>query len=207
MVLVACEYSGRVRDEFLKRGHSAYSCDVVPTDAPGPHFQMDVGPLLKLPWDLVIAFPPCTRLSCISVRNWPKWQADGSQDVAADFFMRFVHDLAHVPRVAIENPAGAMTRRYRKPDQYVQPWWFGDPWTKRTGLWLKGLPLLTADNPVEPQGPWVGGQTSTGAPGRTLEGSLQILGGTWDHKSRSKARSTTFPGLARAMADQWGVVR
>jgi hypothetical protein len=209
MVLVACEYSGRVRDEFLKRGHSAYSCDILPTESPGPHFQMDVGPLLELPWDLVIAFPPCTNLSCIGAAHWKRWQADGTQDRAAAFFMRFVHELKHVPRVAIENPQGAMSKRWRKPDQYVQPWWFGDPWTKRTGLWLKGLPKLVASNIVEPQGPWVGSQRSGGRKDASLsvEGSRVVGLPNDGRQMRSHARSMTFPGVARAMAEQWGGVQ
>lgn len=219
-VLVACEYSGRVRDEFLRRGHDAMSCDLLDTDSFGPvdergellrdlppapyHHQGDVLPLLRGDWDLVIAFPPCTHLSCIGVRYWPKWQADGTQDRAAAFFMRFAQ-LDHVPRVAIENPAGCMSTRWRKPDQYVQPWWFGDPWTKRTGLWLKGLPKLVADRPVESKGPWVGGQRISHIGPQVLspEGAIS-LGHGWTHEQRAKARSTTFAGVARAMAEQWG---
>jgi hypothetical protein len=201
-VLVACEYSGRVRDAFLAKGHDAISCDLLPTESPGPHHQGDITPLLQENWDLVIAFPPCTHLSCIGAANWAKWQADGTQDRAAEFFLQFTK-LDHVPRVAIENPAGAMTTRYRRPDQYVQPWWFGDPWTKRTGLWLKGLPLLVADQVVESQGSWVGSQRTTKKAGLSAEGSF-TLGGKRDTKSRSHSRSMTFQGVARAMADQWG---
>jgi hypothetical protein len=209
-VLVACEYSGRVRDAFIAKGHVAVSCDVLPTAAPGPHLRGDVTPFLAWTWDLVIAFPPCTHLSCIGAAHWERWQADGTQDRAAEFFMRFVHALKHVPRVAIENPAGAMTKRYRKPDQYVQPWWFGDPWTKQTGLWLKGLPKLVADRPVTPMGPWVGTQRGKVQPDGTRRGPLtpegSVLAGLKRDGSaeRSRARQTTFEGLARAMADQWG---
>jgi hypothetical protein len=159
--------------------------------------------LLSLPWDLVIAFPPCTNLSCVGAAHWKKWQADGTQDRAAEFFMRFVHELEHVPRVAIENPQGVMSRRYRRPDQYVHPWWFGDPWTKKTGLWLKGLPELVPDRPVEPQGYWVSGASKKkGRPDSTEGHGL----GHAPHAVRSHARSATFPGIARAMADQWGGV-
>lgn len=186
------------------------SCDILPTESFGPHYTGDVGELLGYPWDLVIAFPPCTNLSCIGAAHWKRWQADGTQDRAADFFMRFVHELEHVPRVAIENPQGAMSARYRKPDQYVQPWWFGDPWTKKTGLWLKGLPPLVADNVVDSQGPWVGKQRGRKQADGTRKGPLsregsRVLGLKDDGATqRSHARSATFPGIARAMADQWG---
>lgn len=221
-VLVACEYSGRVRDEFLRRGHDALSCDLLGTESFGPtdengellrdlppapyHHQGDVLPLLDDDWDMVIAFPPCQRLSCIGVRYWPKWQADGTQDAAAAFFMSFVDRLVHVPRVAIENPAGVMSTRYRKPDQYVQPWWFGDPWTKRTGLWLKGLPKLVADHPVESKGSWVGSQRTSHIGPRVLSGEGSHSDGTPNDggRLRSHKRSATFPGIARAMAEQWG---
>lgn len=174
-VLIACEYSGRVRDAFNARGHDAFSCDLLPTESPGPHLQGDVTKLLMLPWDLVIAFPPCTKLSCIGARYWPRWEADGSQQQAIDFFLQFTK-LDHVPRVAIENPAGLMTTRWRKPDQYVQPWWFGDPWTKRTGLWLKGLPQLVADRQVSPHGAWVGTQRGKVQPDGTRKGPLSSEG-------------------------------
>lgn len=204
-VLVACEYSGRVRDAFRARGHDAVSCDLLPTETDGPHFAMDVGPLLALDWDLVVAFPPCTNLSCIGAAHWKRWQADGTQDRAAAFFMRFVHELKHVPCVAIENPAGVMSTRWRKPDQYIQPWWFGDPWTKQTGLWLRGLPLLVADSIVEPQGFWVSGTSKRKGRADVDEGSYVKVGFT--NAKRAHARSATFPNIARAMADQWGVVQ
>lgn len=206
-VLVACEYSGRVRDAFTTRGHDATSCDLMPTESPGKHVQGDVTALLAQDWDLVIAFPPCTHLSCIGVRYWPRWQADGTQARAVAFFRQFTQ-LEHVPRVAIENPAGIMTTLYRKPDQYVQPWWFGDPWTKRTGLWLKGLPLLVADNPVESQGSWVGSQRTSRGGDRSgplsREGSVTAGRKRDGGIERSRARQTTFPGIARAMSQQWG---
>lgn len=200
-LLVACEYSGRVRDAFTAKGWDATSCDLVPSDTPGKHIIGDVTELLKREWDMVIAFPPCTHLSCVSSAHWAKWQADGTQDRAAEFFLQFTR-LDHVPEVAIENPAGAMSTRYRKPDQYVQPWWFGDPWTKRTGLWLKGLPKLVSDQEVKPLGPWVGYQRLKDGT-LSKDGSL-LLGHGRKDGGRSKARSTTFEGLARAMAEQWG---
>lgn len=200
-VLVACEYSGRVRDAFRARGHDAMSCDLVPSDTPGPHYVGPVQDLLAEDWDMVIAFPPCTKLSSIGAAHWAKWQADGSQAEAAEFFRLFT-DLDHVPRVAIENPAGRMSTLYRRPDQYVQPWWFGDPWTKRTGLWLKGLPLLVKDQEVEPKGFWVSGTSVRKGRRDSNEGAY--VGAGFTNAARSKARSTTFQGLARAMAEQWG---
>lgn len=211
-VLVACEYSGRVRDAFIARGHDAVSCDLEPTEAAGPHFQMDVTRLLSWSWDLVIAFPPCTKLSCIGAAHWKRWQADGSQDAAARFFLRFYDELKHVPRVAIENPKGIMSTLWRRPDQYVQPWWFGDPWTKRTGLWLKGLPPLVPTNEVEPVGPWIGKQRGKTLPDGTRmaprlnapEGALTAGRKRDSGIERSRARQLTFPGVAQAMANQWG---
>lgn len=201
-VLVACEYSGRVRDAFTARGHDATSCDLLPSDTPGRHEQGDVTELLSRDWDMVIGFPPCTNLSCISASHWARWQADGTQQRAIDFFMQFAN-LDHIPMVAIENPAGIMSTVWRRPDQYVQPWWFGDPWTKRTGLWLKGLPLLVPDQVVKSQGSWVGTQRTSKKGILSAEGS-KLLGHKRTGEGRSKARSTTFYGVARAMASQWG---
>src|SRR5687767_1472233 len=167
-VLVACEYSGRVRDAFTARGWDATSCDILPTESPGQHVQGDVTGLLAQHWDMVIAFPPCTRLTTTGTRWFPKWQADGSQEEAVRFFLQFT-ELEHVPRVAIENPRGIMSTRFRKPDQYVQPWWFGDPWIKMTGLWLKGLPKLVQSDPVEPLGYWVDGGNYRKSTGREFK--------------------------------------
>lgn len=207
-MLVACEYSGRVRDAFRARGHNAVSCDLAPSDAPGPHLQRDVREVLSWDWDMVVAFPPCTKLSCIGAAHWERWRADGSQDAAVAFFLSFVHELTHVPRVAIENPAGVMSTRWRRPDQYIQPWWFGEPWTKRTGLWLKGLPKLVTTNPVTPQGSWVGGQRPGGRKDRPISahGSAALGLPNDGGALRAKARQTTFQGVADAMAEQWGGV-
>jgi hypothetical protein len=203
-VLVACEYSGRVRDAFTRRGHYAVSCDLLPSDTPGKHYQGDVRQLLKYKWDLLIGFPPCTKLSAIGARYWPMYQEDGSQQEAIDFFWLLAH--AKVPRVAIENPAGIMSRLWRKPDQYIQPWWFGDPWIKRTGLWLRNLPLLRPTNEVEPMGHWVDGGTFSDkrkGGGGNLEGAYS-LALTRTTAGRAHVRSKTFEGIAEAMAAQWG---
>ena len=187
-VLVACEYSGTVRDAFRARGHNAISCDLLPTDVPGPHYQGDVRDLLTDDWDLMIAHPPCTYLTRAGVR-WlhsrpERWR---QLDDAAAFF-RLLLD-APIPRIAVENP---LMHRYgieriggRKPDQIIQPWMFGHGETKATCLWLKHLPPLMA---------------TVVATGR--EQRLYRLPPSAD---RWKLRSTTFTGIAEAMAHQWEV--
>lgn len=182
-VLVACEESGRVRDAFLARGHDAVSCDLLPTSSPGPHHQGDVKALLWDGWDLMIGFPPCTHLSVSGARYWAAKQADGRQQEAIDFFMWLA--TAPIPRIAIENPVGIMSTVWRRPDQVVQPYMFGDPWRKTTCLWLKDLPPLMADRIVG------------------HHGRMQGWHGTFGPE-RQRLRSQTYPGIARAMAEQWG---
>ena len=180
-VLIACEYSGRVRDAFIAQGHDAMSCDLLPTEAPGPHYQGDVFDVIDDGWDLMIAFPPCTDL-CVSGARWFKEkQADGRQRASVDFFWKLAH--ANVPRIAIENPVGIMSSRYRKPDQIIQPWQFGHGETKATCIWLKNLPRLTPTNIVE---------------GREARIHKMPPG-----PDRWKERSRTFQGIADAMARQW----
>lgn len=201
-VLVACEYSGRVRDAFTARGHYAVSADLLPSDTEGNHYQGDVRDLMYGRWDLMIAFPPCTKLSKVGAAYWPRWREDGSQDEAIEFWLELWY--APIPRIAIENPAGIMSTLLRKPDQYVQPWWFGHPWKKLTGLWLKELPKLTPTNVVEPQGYWVDGGSLRGN-GRS--GAQEGAYATTEARSnaeRAHERSKTFQGLANAMAEQWG---
>ena len=197
-VLVACEYSGVVRDAFAARGHDAWSCDLLPTEAPGNHVQGDVLDILGDGWDLMIAHPPCTYLTRAGER-WlyeapvgratpgvlfeaERWRA---LDQAAEFFRALLD--APVLRVAVENPAPhrhALERIGRRWDQAVQPWWFGHGETKRTCLWLRNLPPLMAT------------RVATGR-----EGRIHRLGPSADHW---KQRSTTFTGMAEAMAAQWG---
>lgn len=198
-VLVACEFSGKVRDAFTDLGHYAVSVDILPSDTWGLHWQGDIFRFIDAQpdWDLMIAFPPCTKLSSIGTSHWPGWRMDGSQDAAIDFFLGLA-EQEHIPRIAVENPAGIMSTVWRKPDQYVQPWWFGDPWNKRTGLWLKNLPKLGMDDPVESWGPWVAGGS-----GKTADEGAYAHYRSNDPKGKL-ARSMTFPGLARAMAEQWG---
>ena len=200
-ILVACEYSGRVRNAFTALGHDATSCDILPTDSEGPHYQGDVFDILHKDWDMLIAFPPCTHLASIGAKSWGRKRQEGTQQEAIAFFLALYN--APIERVAIENPAGIMSTVFRKPDQYIQPWWFGDPYYKRTGLWLKGLPKLEADNIVQPLGHWVDGGNLIGKGSRRLlEGSY--TGDKITNEQRSHRRAATFPGIASAMASQWG---
>lgn len=179
-VLVACEFSGIVRDAFTMAGHDAWSCDLIETERPGPHIQGDVLDILDDGWDLLIAHPPCTHLA-VSGARWFKYKQK-EQAEALEFVRRLLD--APVPRIALENPVGVISTRIRKPDQYVQPWMFGHGETKKTGLWLKNLPLLEPTNIVE------------GREGRVWKESPS--------PERWKNRSRTYPGLAEAMAKQWG---
>ena len=194
-VLVACEYSGTVRDAFRARGHYALSCDLLPTDAPGPHYQGDVRDVLGAGWDLMIAHPPCTYLSVSGMH----WTARGLRDPQltedALAFVRLLMD-APIPRIAIENPVSVISSRIRKPDQTVQPWQFGHDASKATCLWLKGLPKLQATSLVEPR--IVNGRKRWGNQTDSGQNRLAPSADRW------KIRSATFAGIAAAMAEQWG---
>ena len=183
-VLIACEYSGAVREQFLRGGHDAMSCDLLPTDSPGPHYQGDLFDLIDYPWDLLIAHPPCTHLSVSGSRHFQAKRMDGRQQSAASFFMQIVRRSAHIPMVAIENPVCVMSSLWRKPDQIIQPWQFGHGETKATCLWLRGLLPLRPTNIVE---------------GR--EARIHRMPPSSD---RWKERSKTYQGIAEAMASQWG---
>jgi len=205
-VLVACEESGRVRDAFAARGHDAVSCDIMPTSAPGQHYQGDVRDILYDGLDLLIGFPPCTYLSSIAAYRWPKVQPE--QEAALEFVRLLM--FAPIASVAIENPVGRISSAIRKPDQIIHPYMFGDPWVKRTCLWLKNLPKLVPQNEVEPTGYWVDGgkrgkdETSYGG---KFKAAKQREGAAVKGMSREQQRierSKTFPGVAAAMADQWG---
>jgi site-specific DNA-cytosine methylase len=180
-VLVACEFSGVVREAFAAKGHDAWSCDLLPTEIPGQHIHGDaIATCYRGPWDLIVAHPPCTHLSGSGARWWPNKEAE--QRAAIQFFM----DLYNAPALAVcvENPVGIMSTVFRKPDQYIQPWQFGHGETKKTGLWLRGLSKLTPTKVVvgrEPRVHWA-------SPG----------------PDRWKERSRTLTGIAQAMADQWG---
>lgn len=269
-VLVGCEMSGRVRDEFAKRGWEAWSADLEPSETPpylavcrddmmlppyssvtdpsavkaGNHYQGDVRDLFSWDhpvnenrfidgqcnyiasdaplWDLFIGFPPCDHLSLAGARWWAQKRADGRQDDAAEFFMEMVNAPASF--VAIENPRGDMTRRFRPPDQVIQPWWFGDPFRKNTCLWLRNadkpsyrvngtdeaLPLLRPTRSEEGYGAVGGlGRVTTGggswrtdkAAGRKAMSAHEDSEG---RKNRARVRNRTFPGFAASMACQWG---
>lgn len=196
-ILLACEESQAVTKAFRDKGHESYSCDLYETsgDHPEWHIQGDVLPLLDQQWDMIIAFPPCTHLASSGAAWFEAKRADGRQQAAIDFFMALAN--AKCDKIAIENPVGVMSSQYRKPDQIIQPYEFGDPFSKRTCLWLKGLPKLIPTNVVDP------GESITYASGRKMP---KWYADAWklSPEERSKARSKTFPGIAKAMADQWG---
>lgn len=194
-ILIACEYSGIVRDAFLRRGHQAMSCDILRSETPGPHHQGDVLDILEDGWDMMIAHPPCTYL-CSSGLHWNKRRPERVQ--MTEDALRFVQVLldAPIPKIALENPIGAISTRIRKPDQTIQPYHYGHDASKATCLWLKGLPLLKPTKMIEPRiingRPRWNNQTDSGQ--NNLPPS----------KDRWKIRSATFPGIADAMAKQWG---
>ena len=179
-VLVACEFSGVVRDAFIAAGHEAWSCDLIPTERPGPHLVGDVRPILGDGWDLLIAHPPCTHLAVSGAR----WFAGKERQQEAA--LAFVHTLltAPAPRIALENPVSIISTRIRKPDQIIQPWMFGHGETKATCLWLVNLPPLV--------------------PTRIVAGRTPRVHRTPPGPDRWKERSRTLPGIAAAMAQQWG---
>lgn len=217
-VLVACEESQEVCKAFRALGHEAYSCDIIPCSGGYPewHIQCDALELLKMRWDLIIAHPPCTYL-CVSGNAYFNEEKYGEnarerkreREKAADFFMQFVN--ADCEKVAVENPVGFMSTRFRKPDCIVQPWQFGHPYTKTTCLWLKGLPPLKPTDVLQkPKEGWSNQQI-------TKDGRYGGFGRKWGYKkdgkwlrygdpSVKKERSKTFPGIARAMAEQCGGV-
>ena len=190
-VLVACEESQAVTKELRRLGHEAFSCDIDPCSGGHPewHLQEDVTPLLKQRWDMIIAFPPCTHLAVSGAAWFEQKRKDGRQQAAIDFFMLFVN--AECERIAIENPVGIMSTIYKKPSQIVQPYEYGHMEQKKTCLWLKGLPLLQPTNNVYAQ--------MMELPKNKRE-RLHYLPPS---PERAKLRSKTFPGIAKAMAEQW----
>lgn len=182
-ILVACEESQAVTIELRRIGHEAYSCDIGPCSGGHPewHLQVDALELLKMKWDMILAFPPCTHLAVSGARYFEQKRKDGRQQAAIDFFMRFAN--SDCPRIAIENPVGIMSTVWKKPDQIIQPWQFGHGETKKTCLWLKGLPPLISTEIVE--------------------GREQRIWKMPPSEDRAKNRAKTFPGIARAMAEQW----
>ena len=191
-VLVACEYSGVVRDAFLARGHEAVSCDLLPTESPGPHFEEDIFGIIDKGWDLMIAHPPCTDLAVSGAKHFAAKIADGRQQRALDFVQRLLD--APIDKICLENPVSVISSQIRKPDQIIQPWMFGHEATKTTCLWLKNLPLLEATDIVDK------GARHVTKSGKSLPAWYNLP----PSKDRWKIRSATFPGIAAAMAEQWG---
>lgn len=179
-VLIACEFSGIVRDAFISRGHDAVSCDLLPSEKPGPHIEGNVLEHLADGWDAMIAHPPCTHLSASGARWWKEKQYETARSL---YFVRLLM-AAPITKIAIENPVGRISSAIRKPDQIIQPWQFGHGEVKTTCLWLKGLqPLM---------------------PTEFVEGREQRCWKESKHPDRWKRRSRTYPGIAAAMASQWG---
>lgn len=218
-MLVACEYSGTVRDAFIARGHDALSCDLLDTDVDGPHYKGDVRDIIGDGWDLMIAHPPCTYL-CSSGLHWNKRvPGRAAQTEEALEFVRLLLD-APIPRIALENPIGCIGTRIRKSDQTIQPWQFGHDASKKTCLWLKNLPLLVATQVVFPRFVCCG-QTLTESVGKygcvNCEGKKKPKA-VWGNQTASgqnklgpsddrwKIRSETYSGIAQAMAAQWGTL-
>ena len=205
-VLVACEFSGIVRDAFAARGHEAFSCDLLPSETQGNHIRGDVRTIMryKYKWDLMIAHPPCTDLAVSGARWFKEKQADGRQQRSIDFFMEIIN--LPIPKKCVENPIGIMSRLYRKPDQIIQPFQFGHEVQKAICLWLEGLPLLTPTKIVDrgmiyvdPRGNKHGGVHVMRA--KRAYSPLMLLP---KNEERWKIRSRTFSGIAKAMAEQWG---
>lgn len=183
-VLIACEESQEVCKAFRALGHEAYSCDIMPTlgEHRDWHIQDDVMDHLDDGWDMMIAFPPCTHLAVSGARWFHEKRADGRQHAAIEFFLKIAN--AHIPKIAIENPIGIMSTKYRKPDQIIQPWQFGHGETKATCLWLKNLPKLV--------------------PTIIVEGREHRVHHMAPGPNRARDRARTYPGIAAAMAEQWG---
>jgi hypothetical protein len=200
-VLIACEYSGTVRDAFIARGHEAMSCDLLPTDKPGPHYQGSVFDIIDQGWDLMIAHPPCTYLTYAGTRHW---NAPGRAELRKEA-LKFFLDLyaANIPKIAIENPVGYVNTAWRKPDQIIHPYYFGDPVQKRTCLWLKGLPLLDYSETKLPKPEPIYICQGEKCKGKAINWCESVKGTSKDNP-RWKIRSTTFQGIADAMAKQWG---
>jgi site-specific DNA-cytosine methylase len=189
-VLVACEYSGMVRDAFVRAGHYALSCDLLPSEQPGEHYQGDIMDILDDEWDLMIAHPPCTHLAVSGARWFKDKQVEQAE--ALDF-VRLLLD-APIPKIALENPVSIISSRIRKPDQIIQPYEYGHEATKTTCLWLKNLPPLMPTNIVGK------GKRHVTKSGKSLPEWYNLP----PSADRWKIRSATFSGIAEAMADQWG---
>ena len=194
-VLIACEYSGTVRDAFLRLGHDAMSCDLLPTEKSGPHYQGDVLNIISLGWDLMIAHPPCTYLSVSGMH----WTTRGLRDPQlTEQALDFVRQLLNAPieRIALENPVSIISTRIRQPDQIVQPYEYGHDASKKTCLWLKNLPPLKPTDYIQPR--IIEGKKRWSNQTNTGQNRLSPSPDRWKH------RSATYSGIASAMAEQWG---
>lgn len=219
-VLIACEFSGIVRDAFTARGHDAWSCDLLPSERPGQHIQGDVTPILREPWDLVIAHPPCTYLSYAGNAHWNNPGRAKKREEAMAFFMECYN--ANAPRVCVENPFGYPVKAFRRPCQIINPFDFGEPIRKRTCLWLRGLMILWRGDdlfegtgqPVPPPEPvYVGVRKATGKPEKRYTQDVRPhkrFAGQWHWiesvspgMDRAHERSRSFPSIAATMAEQW----
>ncbi len=206
-ILIACEESQIVTKEFRKLGYEAYSCDILPCSGGHPewHFQQDITPLLQQKWDMIIAFPPCTYLTNAGTYHYslkvnPEWKVrerEKEREKASNFFLLFINN--DCPKIAIENPVGWMNSHYRKPDQIIHPYYFGDNVKKRTCLWLKGLPKLVPTNILPAPEPIYISQGKV-TKGKKIHWVDAMQG---DRKTRAMRRSKTFPGIAKAIAEQW----
>ena len=183
-ILVACEQSGVVRDAFLCKGHDAMSCDILPSESEGPHYQGDLFDVIDYPWDMALFYIPCTDTAVSGARHFKEKWNDGRQAASVSLWMKAWKACSHIEKVSFEHPVSIMSSLFRKPDQIIQPWMFGHGETKATCLWLKNLPNLTPTNVVE---------------GR--EARIWKMPPSAD---RAKQRSRTFDGIAQAKADQWG---
>ena len=204
-MLMACEESQVVTKQFRLLGHEAYSCDVVPTSGKNPewHLEQDVAPLLKKRCDMLIAFPPCTHLAVSGASHFKEKIKDGRQQQGIDFFMEMIN--APIDKICVENPIGIMSTKYRKPSQIIQPWMFGDKAQKSTCLWLKNLPLLVPTNIVE-KGEFIEFVSKKGVKKRQPKWYFDALINSKNASERSKLRSKTFKGIAKAMATQFTII-
>jgi hypothetical protein len=197
-VLVACEFSGVVREAFRKRGHDAWSCDLIPALDHSPyHLQCDVLTILEDGWDMLLAFFPCDRLLGAGALHWKKWRESGEQQRGISFALKLLN--APINKIAAENPVGILSTVYRKPDQYIQPWQFGHMEMKTTCLWLKNLPLLKPTNNVYAE--------MMKLPKRERERVHNESPGIRNGLTRSQRRAICFSGWADAMAEQWGTIQ
>ena len=208
-ILLACEESQAVCKEFRKKGHEAYSADILKCSGPHPewHIQGDVLEIIDMGWDMMIAFPPCTHLAVSGARHFEQKRKDGRQQQGIDFFMKMIH--APIDKIAVENPIGIMSTKHNKPDQIIHPYHFGDPYSKATCLWLKNLPplLYNKKNETKKQKELAFAEL----PNEVDKGEFVTFSSgkrmaKWYNEASGNGhlRSKTFPGIAKAMANQWG---